>query len=160
LRYWIAGKSVAALLCETPAANDHHGYGGLKRSCLLDLPSLTKFCDRSDWDERHGSCRLANAFGVSAARIVRLVSYPERREKNFGIRSLDGTPFSSPPVQLLQYLSLLPAFFAGYYKNFAELCVEHHLLCLRNRLVFEAIGIVFFDVCFYRFYQLESRSKN
>src|SRR5882724_2690132 len=42
-------------------------------------------------------------------------------------------------------------FFAGYDKNFAQLCVEHHLLRLRNRLVFEAIGIVFFDVCFYRF---------
>src|SRR6516165_10557392 len=40
---------------------------------------------------------------------------------------------------------------AGYYKNFADLCVEHHLLRLRNRLVVEAIGIVFFHVCFYRF---------
>src|SRR5438067_6806979 len=42
-------------------------------------------------------------------------------------------------------------FFAGYYRNFADLCVEHHLLRLRNRLVFEAIGIVFFNLCFYRF---------
>src|SRR5438552_17214122 len=42
-------------------------------------------------------------------------------------------------------------FFAGYYGHFADLCVEHHLLRLRNRLVVETIGIVFFDVCFYRF---------
>ena len=42
LCYRIASNCVAALYCETPAANDHHGRGGVKRSRLLDLLSLTK----------------------------------------------------------------------------------------------------------------------
>jgi len=63
---------------------------------------------------------------------------------------LDATPISRLCNCFDIYRSY-QQFFAGYYKNFAELCVEHHLLRLRNRLVFEAIGIVFFDVCFYRF---------
>src|SRR6266851_401863 len=42
-------------------------------------------------------------------------------------------------------------FFARYYRNFGDICVEHNLLRLRNCLVFEAIGIVFFHVWFYRF---------
>src|SRR5439155_25841066 len=41
LCYRIAGNSVAALGCETPAANDY-GRGGVKRSRLLDVLSLTK----------------------------------------------------------------------------------------------------------------------
>src|SRR5437773_6914584 len=47
LCYRIAGNSVAALLCETAPANDHHGRGGVKRSRLLDLLSLTKRCEES-----------------------------------------------------------------------------------------------------------------
>src|ERR1700693_105946 len=39
-------------------------------------------------------------------------------------------------------------FFTGYYGNFADLCVEYYSLRFLNRLVFEAIGTVFFDVCF------------
>ena len=42
LCYRIASNCVAALYCETPAANDHHGRGGVKRSRLLHLLSLTK----------------------------------------------------------------------------------------------------------------------
>jgi hypothetical protein len=42
LCYCIASNCVAALYCETPAANDHHGRGGVKRSRLLHLLSLTK----------------------------------------------------------------------------------------------------------------------
>src|SRR5436189_5175433 len=42
LCYRIAGNSHADLLCETAPANVHHGRGGVKRSRLLDLLSLTK----------------------------------------------------------------------------------------------------------------------
>jgi hypothetical protein len=42
LWYRIAGNSIAALLCETPAANDHHGRVSVERSRVLDLLSLTK----------------------------------------------------------------------------------------------------------------------
>src|SRR6266478_8536870 len=66
------------------------------------------------------------------------------------LNCLDATPISRLCNRFNIYRSY-QQFFAGYDRNFADLCVEHHLLRLRNRLIFEAIGIVFFDVCFYRF---------
>src|ERR1700730_3156205 len=61
----------------------------------------------------------------------------------------------SPVVFLPSYHSNIyyshQQFLAGYYGNFANLCVEHDSLRLCNRLVFEAIDTVFFNVCFYRF---------
>jgi hypothetical protein len=42
LCYRTAGNFVAALLCETPAVNDHYGRDGVKCFRLLDLLSLTK----------------------------------------------------------------------------------------------------------------------
>src|SRR6476619_6950819 len=41
LCYCIASNCVAAFYRETPAANDHHGRGGVKRSRLLRLLSIT-----------------------------------------------------------------------------------------------------------------------
>lgn len=76
---------------------------------------------------------------MSNALLVKLSE--SRRDPNF---------FPSP-CNCFNIYGSYQQFFAGYYKNFAEVRVEHHLLRLRNRLVFEAIGIVFFDVCFYRF---------
>jgi hypothetical protein len=48
LCYRIAGNSVPALFCETRAANDYYGPGGVKRSRLLDLLSLTKGAKRAN----------------------------------------------------------------------------------------------------------------
>src|SRR5437868_15180345 len=78
---------------------------------------------------------------------------PDRRR---GVRmtwDLGNTPFETRPPLLCNCFHIYRSYhqlFAGYHKNFAELCVEHHLLRLRYPLVFEAIGSVFFDVCFYR----------
>ena len=47
LFYRIAGNSVAAVSCETPAANDCYGRGGVERCRLLALLSVTLIRERS-----------------------------------------------------------------------------------------------------------------
>jgi hypothetical protein len=91
---------------------------------------------------------------ISAVMIVGIGEIDAVFEAGFvasaNLECLNATPISRLCNRFNIYRSY-QQFFAGYDRNFADLCVEHHLLRLRNRLIFEAIGIVFFDVCFYRF---------